>query len=147
VTSWRAIIDERMIPKARIPGRNYAPDIDENLIRGIRMKYLLAALMLVSMTLFGAPAWAHVVQATTSVSLTDIDPDDKPELEKALKSAVNEVIKTAIAFTPTLVALTDAQVIGERLYVRVLIADEDGERTLQELTNGEDTDKVTKVRI
>jgi len=111
------------------------------------MKYLLAALMLVSMTLFGAPAWAHVVQATTSVSLTDIDPDDKPELEKALKSAVNEVIKTAIAFTPTLVALTDAQVIGERLYVRVLIADEDGERTLQELTNGEDTDKVTKVRI
>jgi hypothetical protein len=111
------------------------------------MKFLLAALMLVSVALFGAPAWAHVVQATTSVSLTDIDPNDKPELEKALKSAVNDIIKTAIAFTPTLVALTDAQVIGERLYVRVLIADEEGERTLQELTNGEDTERVTKVRI
>ncbi|HEY3190326.1 MAG TPA: hypothetical protein VGJ70_22740 [Solirubrobacteraceae bacterium] len=111
------------------------------------MKFLLAALMLVSTALFGAPAWAHVVQATTSVSLTDIDPNDKPELEKALKSAVNEVLKTAIAFTPSLVALTDAHVIGERLYVRVLIADEDGERTLQELINGEDAERVTKVRI
>jgi hypothetical protein len=111
------------------------------------MKYLLAVLMLVSVALFGAPAWAHVVQVTTSVSLTDIDPNDKPELEKALKSAVNELLKTAIAFTPSLVTLTDAEVIGERLYVRVLIADEDGERTLQELMNGEDKERATKVRI
>src|SRR2546421_2486474 len=111
------------------------------------MKFLLAALMVVSVAMFGAPAWAHVVQATTSVSLADIDPEDKPELEKALKSAVNDVIRGAIAFTPTLVTLTDAQVIGERLYVRVLIADEEGERTLQELTQGDETERVTKVRI
>jgi hypothetical protein len=111
------------------------------------MKYLLAVLMLASVAVFGGPAWAHVVQATTSVSLADIDPNDKPELEKALKSAVNDVIRSAIAFTPTFVALTDAQVIGERLYVRVLIADEEGERTLQELTQGDETERLTRVRI
>lgn len=111
------------------------------------MKYLLAALTLVSMALFGAPAWAHVVQATTSVALADIDMNDKAELAKALKAAVNDMIRSAIAFTPTLVTLTDAQVIGERLYVRVLIADEDGERTLQELSHGDDNDAVARVRI
>ena len=111
------------------------------------MKYLLVALTLVAVALAGAPAWAHVVQATTSVSLTDIDVNDKPELEKALKSAVNDMIREAIAFKPTLVALTDVQVIGERLYVRVLIADEDGERTLQELTEADENATVSRVRI
>jgi len=111
------------------------------------MKYLLAALTLASVASFGVPAWAHVVQATTSVSLADVDVNDKPELEKVLKSAVNDVIREAIAFKPTLVALTDAQVIGDRLYVRVLIADEAGERTLQELTEGDDTATVSRVRI
>jgi hypothetical protein len=111
------------------------------------MKYLLAALTLVSMALFGVPAWAHVVQATTSVSLADIDVNDKAEVEKALKAAVNDMIRDAIAFKPTLVALTDAQVIGERLYVRVLIADEEGERTLHELTQGDERDGVARVRI
>ncbi len=111
------------------------------------MKYLLAALTLASVASFGAPAWAHVVQATTSVSLADVDVNDKPELEKVVKSAVNEVIREAIAFKPTLVALTDAQVIGDRLYVRVLIADEAGERTLQELTEGDDTATISRVRI
>jgi hypothetical protein len=111
------------------------------------MKYLLVALTFVSLALFGAPAWAHVVQATTSVSLTDIDVNDKPELEKALKAAVNDMIREAIAFKPTLVALTDAQVVGERLYVRVLIADEEGERTLQELSQGDERDGMTRVRI
>jgi hypothetical protein len=111
------------------------------------MKYLLVALTFVSLALFGGPAWAHVVQATTSVSLTDVDVNDKPELEKVLKAAVNDMIREAIAFKPTLVALTDAQVVGERLYVRVLIADEEGERTLQELSQGDERDGMTRVRI
>ena len=104
-------------------------------------------LTFMSLALFGAPAWAHVVQATTSVSLTDVDVNDKPELEKVLKAAVNDMIRGAIAFKPTLVTLTDAQVVGERLYVRVLIADEEGERTLQELSQGDERDGMTRVRI
>ena len=113
------------------------------------MKHLLFAVIIGTVATFGTPAAAHVVQATSSLSLTDLDVNDKPQLEQALKTAVTEVVKSTIAFQPTLVALTDAQVIGERLYFRVLIADEEGERTLAELTSGDDRDpdRPAKVRI
>jgi hypothetical protein len=101
------------------------------------MKYLLAAVILASAALLTGPASAHVVQATTSLPLSDVDMQDKPKLERALKSAVDQVLTDVIAFKPTLVTLTDAQVVGQRLYVRLLIADEDGERTIQELNRGQ----------
>jgi hypothetical protein len=114
------------------------------------MKPLLFAVIIGTVAMLGTPAAAHVVQATSSLSLTDLDVNDKPQVEQALKTAVDQVLKSTIAFQPTLVTLTDAQVIGERLYFRVLIADEDGERTLAELTShtgdGPDTDRPTKVR-
>jgi hypothetical protein len=100
------------------------------------MKLLIFAILVVSAALLGTPADAHVVHATSSLSLSDIDVDDKPQLEKALKAAVDTVLAQTIAFKPTFIALTDAQVIGSRLYFRVLIADEDGERTLEELIGG-----------
>ena len=102
------------------------------------MKALVVALIIVSATLCGAPAWAAIVEATTSLSLADIDVHDKPRLEQALKSAVDEVLANVIAFKPTLVALTNAQVVGERLYVRLLIADAEGEKTIGELTRDAD---------
>jgi len=102
------------------------------------MKSLAAALIIMAATLCGAPAWAAVVEATTSLSLADIDVHDKPRLEQALKSAVDEVLANVIAFKPTLVALTNAQVVGERLYVRLLIADAEGEKTIGELTRDAD---------
>ena len=102
------------------------------------MKYLLSALIIVSAALLAAPAMAHVVQATTSLSLADVDVHDKPQLQQALKSAVDQVLSDVIAFKPTLVALTDAQVIGQRLYVRLLIADADGEKTIEELKHGDE---------
>jgi len=115
------------------------------------MKHLLFAVIIGTAAMFGTPAAAHVVQATSSLPLTDLDVNDKPKLEQALKTAVNQVVKDTIAFKPTLVALTDAQVIGERLYFRVLIADEDGERTLAELIgqddDGPDMQRPSKVRM
>jgi hypothetical protein len=114
------------------------------------MKHLLFAVIIGTAAMFATPAAAHVVQATSSLSLAGLDINDKPQLEQALKTAVNQVLKSTIAFQPTLVALTDAQVIGERLYFRVLIADEEGERTLAELTSGDgesDTQRPAKVRI
>ena len=103
------------------------------------MKHLLFAAIIASAALLAAPAAAHVVQATSSLSLTDLDLDDKPQIERALKAAVNQVLKDTIAFQPSFVTLTDAQVIGQRLYFRVLIADEEGERVLSEL-NGHGKD-------
>lgn len=100
------------------------------------MKYLLGALAVVAVLLFVTPAGAHVVQAMSSVSLSDVDVDS-PELKQALESEVNRVVKNTIAFTPTLVALTDLQVIGRRLYFRILIADAEGERTLDAISAAE----------
>jgi hypothetical protein len=112
------------------------------------MKHLLFAVIIGTAALFGAPAAAHVVQATGSLSLADLDVNDKPKVEQALKTAVDQVLKDTIAFQPTLVALTDAQVIGGRLYFRVLIADEDGERTLAEITGRDEpgADRPAKAR-
>ena len=99
------------------------------------MKRLSAALA-VALLLAAAPASAHVVQATTSLSLTEVDINDEPQLKQAVRSAVDEVLTNAIAFTPTLVALMGAQVVGERLYLSLLIADEEGEQTLDALEKG-----------
>ena len=112
------------------------------------MKLLLVAVIIASAAWLAAPASAHVVTAMSSFSIADVDVNDKPQLEQALKTAVNKVLKDTIAFTPSFVALTDAQVIGGRLYVRVLIADEDGERTLNELNgHGSEDEQPAKVRI
>jgi hypothetical protein len=113
------------------------------------MKHLLSVVIIGAMALFGAPAMAHVVQATSSLDLADLDVNDKPQFEAALKAAVKRVLQDTIAFKPTLIALTDAHVIGERLYFRVLAADEEGERTLAELTGlgDSDPDRPTRARI
>jgi hypothetical protein len=115
------------------------------------MKQLLFAAIVGVAATFATPAAAHVIQATGSLSLTDLDTDDKHQVEGALKTAVDQLLKDTITFKPTLVALTDAQVIGERLYFRVLVADEDGERVISELSShdhqGPDVDRPSKVQI
>ena len=113
------------------------------------MKVLLVAVVIASAAWLGAaPADAHIIQAMSSFSITDVDVNDTPQLERALKTAVNQVLKETIAFTPSFVALTDAQVIGQRLYFRVLIADEDGERTLSELNDhGGDGPEPVKSKV
>jgi hypothetical protein len=113
------------------------------------MKHLLSAVVIGAMALLATPAMAHVVQATSSVELADLDVDDKPQLEAAIKTAVRRVLEDTIAFKPTFVAVTDAQVVGDRLYFRVLVADEDGERTLDELTGhgGSAPERPSKARM
>jgi hypothetical protein len=93
------------------------------------MPRLAAALGLVLLT--AGPAAAYLVEVTTSVAVTGTD--DRQALASALRAAVDGVLKDAIAFTPTLIVLTHATVVGERLYVRLLVADSEGERTFDEL--------------
>jgi hypothetical protein len=78
-----------------------------------------------------APADAHVVEVTTSLPIEHLQ--DKAELKQALRAEVDRVLAGTIAFKPTVVTLTDARQIGDRLMVRLLIADEDGERLIQEI--------------
>ena len=82
------------------------------------------------------PATAFVVEVTTSIAVSDAD--DQAMLKSALQTAVDGVLKDAIAFKPTLVVLTRALVMGDRLYIRLLVADQDGEQTVKELAEPND---------
>ena len=92
------------------------------------------ALVLGSMTA-AAPVWAHVVEVTTAVDIADSQ--DAADVKTALENAVERVMADTIAFTPTVVALTDARVMGDKLLVRLLFADADGERMLRDLRDGD----------
>jgi hypothetical protein len=78
------------------------------------------------------PASAFVVEVTTSVAVRDAD--DHTILEAALQRAVDGVLKDAVSFKPTLIMLTRAVVVGDRLYVRLLVADESGEEAVKNLS-------------
>jgi hypothetical protein len=100
-----------------------------------RPSILAGALLLAGLALFSAsPAAAHVVEVTTSLSMEEVQ--DRAQLKQALETEVGRVLATAIAFKPTVVALTGARQVGERLMVRLLIADEEGEQLMQALERG-----------
>jgi hypothetical protein len=102
------------------------------------MRRLVAAMALGLMLVSGVPASAYLVEVTTSVALDDAN--DQHEIQSAIRGAIDDVLRDAIAFTPTLVVLTNAAIVGDRLYVRVLLADQDGERTYESLLDSPEFD-------
>ena len=81
---------------------------------------------------------AYLVEVTTSVAVEDAE--DQSQVRAAIRDAIDNVLQGAIAFTPTLVVLTSTAVVGDRLYVRLLLADHDGERTFEALRDSPDFD-------
>ena len=100
------------------------------------MKLIAVALAALIVVAAVRPATAFVVEVTTSIAVSDAD--DQAMLKSALQTAVDGVLKDAIAFKPTLVVLTRALVMGDRLYIRLLVADQDGEQTVKELAEPND---------
>jgi len=80
------------------------------------------------------PAAAYVIEALTSISATE--GADKATLEKAIRAAVDDIATHAVAFTPTVVSLREAKLIGDRIYLFVLLADEAGEAEIHVLETG-----------
>ncbi len=72
-----------------------------------------------------SPAGAYVIEALTSIPVDEAA--DKETLEQAIRAAVNDIATHAIAFTPTMVSVRNAKVVGDRIYVFVLFADAAGE--------------------
>ena len=107
--------------------------------RGVLAAATLGLLSLAS------PVAAYLVEVTTSVAVSDAD--DQAKIKRAVQSAVDGVLKDAIAFTPTLVVLTRAVVVGERLYIRLLIADQDGEQTVKDLADPPSEDETPTTRV
>ncbi|HXH82422.1 MAG TPA: hypothetical protein VNN07_05775 [Candidatus Tectomicrobia bacterium] len=109
-------------------------------------RHSIAGLALLACLALAAPvpAAAHIVEVTTSVPVADAE--DPARLKEALRAEVDRVLETTIAFKPTIVALTDARPVGDRLLVRLLLADADGERLLQELERESEGSAAPKER-
>jgi hypothetical protein len=96
------------------------------------MKSLLATIIGLVLGVFATPASAYVIEITTSIPIASAE--DQAQLSDALGSAINDVLRHAIAFTPTIVTLHSARVVGDRIYILLLIADGDGEETMKKLS-------------
>ena len=92
------------------------------------MKNFIAIIGL-ALTALATPAMAYVVEVTTSIDLTNVA--DKAQLRQAVQAAVEDVVTNAITFSPTVVQVQNARVVGDRMYLLLLIADADGEKTLE----------------
>ena len=103
------------------------------------LKRALGALLVLAAVLAAAPAVAYVVEVTTFIAVPEAD--DEAALIQAMRSAVDIAIRDTITFTPTVVVLTHAVVVGDRLYLRVILADQEGERTFRDLGTAPDDDR------
>ena len=78
-------------------------------------------------------ASAHVASAYVAVVGTDIaipsapDAERSTRLEVAIWAAIRDVLEHAVAFTPTVVTIEDARVVGDRLHLLIFLSDESGE--------------------
>jgi hypothetical protein len=79
-------------------------------------------------------AGAHVVQVTTAIDIADVS--SPHDLERALEAAVENAASEAIGFQPAVVALTGMRIIGDRVLVGILFADEAGKELLEGLGQG-----------
>jgi len=96
------------------------------------MKSLLVVILGLVVVGLAHPAAAYVVEVTTSIPTASAA--DNTQLKDALESAIDDVLHHAIAFTPTVVTLRSARVVGDRIYILLLIADGDGEEMMKQLS-------------
>ena len=80
-----------------------------------------------------SPARAYVVEALTSVPADEAA--DKETLEHTIRAAVDDIATHAVAFTPTIVSLLETRLVGDRIYLLVLLADAAGEAEIFEIAS------------
>ena len=101
-------------------------------------KIMLTTLIALGLAAWATPATAYVVQITTSIPVASAA--DDTQLKAALNSAIDNILQHAIAFAPTVVTVRDARVVGDRIHILLLIADGDGEETMQQLIDADKTE-------
>ena len=105
------------------------------------MKTLLATIFGLALVTAASPAAAYVVAIPTSISAKSIA--DDTDLTAALRSAIDDVLSHAVAFSPTFVTVQTARLVGDRVYILLLIGDADGEETIKTMmssSHAEDED-------
>ena len=99
------------------------------------MRTLIATILALALLVTARPAPAYVVTVTTSIPARSLAAD--ADLKAALWSAVEDVLRNAIAFAPTFMTVEDARIVGDRLYILIVIGDGDGEATMRALSVGD----------
>ena len=93
--------------------------------------FSIAATLGLALLTTASPATAYIVGVLTSIRAEDAA--DDATLEKAIRATVDDVATHAVAFTPTMVSLREAKLVGDRIYLLVLFADQAGEEELEAL--------------
>jgi len=78
-----------------------------------------------------SPARAYVIEALTSIPVDEAA--DKETLVQAIRAAVDDIATHAVAFRPTMVAVREAKLVGDRIYLFILLADSAGEAEIEVL--------------
>lgn len=99
------------------------------------MKTLVAMMIGLVVAVSANVATAYVVEVTTTVPMRSVaTARDRAELGAVVQSTIQDVLDHVIAFTPTVVMLEDAKVVGDLLYLRLFIADEAGQSAIDTLS-------------
>ena len=80
---------------------------------------------------FASAASAHVVMVTATIPAATAS--SSSDLEQALVVVLDDAIAHTVAFAPTHVTLENVQLVGDQIYLILLIVDADGEQLLQQL--------------
>lgn len=92
------------------------------------MKTLVAVAVALALAASAHVASAYVAVVGTAISVPSAaDPERSVRLEAAIWAAIRDVLEHAVAFTPTVVTIEDARVVGDRLHLLIFLSDESGE--------------------
>jgi hypothetical protein len=107
----------------------------------------------------------HLIAATAALAVTaltstrygvrrrsyDVDRSDrwadKVQLLRAVASAVDDLLANAIPFSPTVITVQNARVLGHRTYLRLLIVDAAGEKVLETIAADEAVSRHSEGRV
>ena len=92
------------------------------------MKTLVAIAVALALAASAHVASAYVAVVGTAVSVPSAPAAERSaRLEEAIWAAIRDVLEHVVAFTPTVVTIEDARIVGDRLHLLIFLSDEGGE--------------------
>jgi len=96
------------------------------------MKTVVAVAVALTLAASAHAASAYVAVVGTVIPIPSAsDAERSGHFEAVVWAAIRDVLEHAVAFTPTVVTIEDARVVGDRLYLFIFLSDEGGESGAQ----------------
>jgi hypothetical protein len=92
------------------------------------MKTLVAVSVALALAASAHVAAAYVAVVGTAIPIPSApDAERSGRLEAVIWAAIRDVLEHAVAFTPTVVTIEDARIVGDRLHLLIFLSDEGGD--------------------